>query len=85
MSEGSANPLASMPPWVWVAIVLGGGGTLGGLQFGNSPSVSPAAVVENETCEDAEDRAREALAAWKGMIESYGLLLTELGECRQEQ
>jgi hypothetical protein len=42
-------------------------------------------VVENETCDDAEDRAREALAAWKGMIESYSLILTELGQCRQEQ
>tara|TARA_R110002110_G_scaffold104805_1_gene263926 strand:- start:78 stop:323 length:246 start_codon:yes stop_codon:yes gene_type:complete len=81
MSEGSPNPLSNVPPWVYLLVILGGGGTLGGLQLGGSASVP---VVENETCEDAEDRAREALAAWKGMIESYGLLLTELGQCRQE-
>tara|TARA_R110000737_G_scaffold346919_1_gene377408 strand:- start:229 stop:474 length:246 start_codon:yes stop_codon:yes gene_type:complete len=81
MSEGSPNPLANVPPWVYLLVILGGGGTLGGLQLGGS---APAPVVENETCEDAEDRAREALAAWKGMIESYSLLLTELGQCRQE-
>ena len=85
MSEGSANPLASMPPWVWVAIVLGGGGTLGGLQFGNAPSVAPNAVVENDTCNDAEERAREALTAWEGLLNSYGLLLSELSQCRQEE
>jgi|TARA_R110000744_G_scaffold127997_3_gene234996 hypothetical protein len=84
MSEGSTNPLANMPPWAWAALVLGGGG-LGGLQFGGASPVAPTAVVENETCDDAEDRAREALAAWKGMIESYSLILTELGQCRQEQ
>ena len=71
-----------MPPWVWVALVLGGGGTLGGMQIGGG-TPSPAIPVE-QTCSEAETRARDALAAWKGMIESYGLLLTELGECRQQ-
>ena len=79
MSEGSPNPLANVPPWVYVAVLLGGGGTIGGLQLGGS---APAPV--EQTCDDAEERAREALATWKGMIESYGLLLTELGQCRQE-
>jgi hypothetical protein len=79
MSEGSPNLLASVPPWVYLVVILGGGG-IGGLQMGGS---APAPVVE-QTCDDAEERAREALAAWKGMIESYGLLLTELGQCRQE-
>ena len=59
MSEGSPNPLANVPPWVYLLVILGGGGTLGGLQLGGS---APAPVVENETCEDAEDRVRSMQA-----------------------
>ena len=32
MAEG--NPLANVPPWVYLVVLLGGGGTLGGLQMG---------------------------------------------------
>jgi len=80
MGDGSPNPLANVPPWVYVLVLLGGGGTIGGLQFGGS-----APVAVEQTCDDAETRAKEALAAWKGMLESYSLILAELGECRQEQ
>ena len=72
-----------MPPGVWVVLILGGGGTIGGMQIGgSSPTSAPA--VEEATCDDAETRAKDALAAWKGMLESYSLILSELSECRQQ-
>ena len=81
MGDSSPNPLANVPPWVYILVLLGGGGTLGGLQMGGS---APAPVVE-QTCDEAETHARDALAAWKGMVESYSLILSELSQCRQEQ
>ena len=83
MGDGASNPLANMPPWVWVVVLLGGGGTIGGMQIGGG-GPTPVPVAEEATCDDAAMRAKEALAAWKGMLESYGLILTELGECRQQ-
>ena len=82
MAEG--NPLASVPPWVWAAMILGGGGTLGTLQLGGgvAPGVEPP--QELSTCQDAEERAKDALQAWRGIVESYGLILQQLNECQQE-
>ena len=76
--------MGNVPPWVWIALLLGGGGgigTLSGLQMGGQ---APAPEVE-QTCDEAETHARDALAAWKGMVESYSLILAELSQCRQEQ
>lgn len=82
MAEG--NPLANVPPWVWAAMILGGGGTLGGLQLGGSQSQGVAPPQELSTCQNAEDRAKDALLAWRGIVESYGLILQQLNECQQE-
>tara|TARA_R110000824_G_scaffold367996_1_gene557243 strand:- start:569 stop:826 length:258 start_codon:yes stop_codon:yes gene_type:complete len=81
MAEG--NPLANIPPWVYLVVLLGGGGTLGGLQMGGSPAPVVAQPPQLETCQDAEQRAVDALDAWRGMITSYGLILEQLNECHQ--
>lgn len=79
MAEG--NPLASVPPWAWLVVLLGGGGTLGGLQMGGNAAPVVAQSEALGTCQDAEQRAKDALAAWRGMITSYGLILEQLHEC----
>lgn len=78
MADG--NPLSNAPPWLWVALILGGGG-LGGLQMGGGGAPIVAQTEPPPTCQDAEERAKDALAAWRGMITSYGLILERLNEC----
>ena len=79
MAEG--NPLANVPPWVYLVVLLGGGGTLSGLQMGGGSVPVVAQPQPPETCQDAEQRAVDALAAWRGMITSYSLILEQLNEC----
>tara|TARA_R110000824_G_scaffold197027_3_gene380311 strand:+ start:1106 stop:1363 length:258 start_codon:yes stop_codon:yes gene_type:complete len=81
MADG--NPLANVPPWVYLVVLLGGGGTLSGLQMGGGQSPVVAQPPQLETCQDAEQRAIDALAAWRGMITSYGLILEQLNQCHQ--
>ncbi len=75
---------SSGPPWLWIAALLGGGGTLGGLQFNNSTNAPPPAPAPSlGECRAAEDRAADAWQNFNGMVESYQLILKELLECKE--
>ena len=76
MSEDNGNPLSNLPPWLWLAVLLGGGGTLGGLGLGGSGTPSEAVQAQWE-CDDAWQ-------AYNQMIDSYNLILKELLECSTE-
>ena len=77
--SSDGNPLSQVPPWAYLLVILGGG-TFGGLQFGGQ-SAPVQQIQEFETCEEAETRAKDALLAWRGMVESYGLILQQLNQC----
>ena len=80
MSEGSPNPLANMPPWIWVVLLLGGGGTIGsGLQFGTTDAPQPAQV----DCSAIQAQADSVMAAWQAALDSMGALAAALSECQQ--
>ena len=80
MAEGSPNPLANMPPWVWVVLLLGGGSAgLGGFQMGGGDS-TPQPPMD---CSAIQAQADSVMAAWAAALDSMGALAAALSECQQ--
>ena len=85
MNEEGSSPFSRLPPWVWVIMALGGGGTIGNIQFGTQNKHSPTQELsidhEQKSCQSEQEKTVEAMATVNGMIDSYQLLLKELIQC----
>lgn len=79
MGDGAptASPLGNVPPWVWMMLLLGGGGGLGtitGLEMGGGDSHA-------EKCAELEQRVDEAESARAAMSASISALTDVIKQC----
>ena len=78
MGDGGANPLANVPPWVFVLLLLGGGGGVGALtriNLGGHPELE-------DVCEAAEARADAAEQATQAALSTIQTMIKALQECK---
>lgn len=79
MGDGvpTAGPFGNVPPWVWVMLLLGGGGGLGtitGLELGGN-------AEQSESCAELEERVNEAEASHRAMAASISTLTDVIKQC----
>lgn len=78
MADG--NPLAQMPPWVWVLLIVGGGGGIG--------AISGVGLEKHEECIEHEELLRSeaqvesARTALDSMQQSMNALIKVLKDCK---
>ena len=76
MADGTGTtPFGNVPPWVWVMLLLGGGGSLGtltGLEMGTG---------HEDKCAELEARVNEAEAARAAMSASISALTDVIKQC----
>lgn len=78
MGDGGTNPLANVPPWVFVLLLLGGGGGVGaltGINLGGHPELE-------DVCEAAEARADAAEQATQAALSTIQTMIKALQECK---
>jgi len=78
VGDGGANPLANVPPWVFVVLLLGGGGGVGaltGINLGGHPELEGV-------CEAAEARADAAEQATQAALSTIQTMIKALQECK---